>query len=344
MAAPDGETLTVEHLDGSAARNRLGAVDPLKPGDTVAQGDVVVVRSAGRLLLGIAGGQFELGADAELGVEKLPEAAAPDPNTILDLRQGFLRVVWDVPPAPAAAAGSSQRPLFVYFGAAHAALAPGEYFIDSRNGLARACVAAGSLALVAAPAPGVQTLDAAACYRFIAGLPPEQSPRDADSWSEIRASLSIDAPSSPEALLAQNDAEAAAAANLAPALPVIPPAAADKRVGAPSPPAHAAASAAPRTDSHAQPPPAPAAADWVVNVGAFAEAGQARKLAAELRGGGFPVALQTVQVRGQTLWRVQLRGYRSAEAGRAAALALGKRFGLKNLWVAPALAAAPAKP
>ncbi|MBL6751910.1 MAG: SPOR domain-containing protein [Nevskia sp.] len=316
----------MQHLAGAVARDRLGAVAPLAPGDAVAERDILKVTDGARLTLDDGGlGQFELGADSELGIEKLPAApGAADPNTILDLRRGFLRIVWNPP------AAGGKPTLYVYFGHQHAALGAGEFFFDSRNAAARACVAAGQMQVVTATAVAAQALGAPACYRFIDGLPPEQSPRDADSWPEIRANLSMDAPSSPEALLAQNDAEAAAAAAQPPAPAPRPAAPAPAR--APAAPAKPAVRA-----EHGALPPAAAGTvapeTWVVSVGAFADAGQARKLEGQLRAGGFPAALEPVQVRGQTLWRVQLRGYRSADAGKAAAVALGKRFPLKNLWV-----------
>ncbi|MDR3415356.1 MAG: hypothetical protein P4L83_04140, partial [Nevskia sp.] len=209
LAAPvyagDG-VLSVGRVSGSASVNRLGSVEQVSPGDLLNERDVVQVGDDGQLELEFAGHGFvEIGPGAEVGIEKLPFASySDDLKTIFNLTHGYLRVVWKLPDV----AGS--WPLFVYFGDQHARLEPGEYFFDSRAGVARACVAAGRMSVLANAGTEVQKLRPPVCYRFAAGLPAQEAEHDASTWISVRRNFDIDAPTSPEALLAVGDAGAVA--------------------------------------------------------------------------------------------------------------------------------------
>ncbi|MDE0854050.1 MAG: SPOR domain-containing protein, partial [Nevskia sp.] len=71
-------------------------------------------------------------------------------------------------------------------------------------------------------------------------------------------------------------------------------------------------------------------------------AADADQHAQQLRGAGYAATVQTAQVRGQTWYRVQLRGYPSADAARAVAAELQSRFSYQGLWINRTGPAAPA--
>lgn len=342
--------LTVDSVSGQASVDRLGARTELRPGDALGERDVVHVADGGNLALNFSGhGFIELGPGAELGVEKLPFATyADDLKTIFSLTRGYLRVVWKLPPMT-----GSDWPLYVYFGSQHAALIPGEYFFDSRPGAARACVVAGRLSVLPNAGTELQKLRPSACYRFVAGLQPERAARDPAAWIAVRHSFDIDAPTSPEAMLAANDSgpDGVTTEGEPVALPPSPPPVprslpASKPALTPATGTNPAAAVPPPAAPAAQAPPAapPGNGDWGVNVASYPVADAAQKQAQQLRSAGFTAAVQQAQVKGQTWYRVQLRGYASADAARAASGELQTRFGYQGLWVTrtgPAGAAPP---
>jgi len=342
FAAQAGEVLTVDSVSGSATVDRLGTPSALKPGDHLIERDVVRVGADGTLSLNFAGhGFIEMGPGAEIGIEKLPFASyADDLQTIFSLTHGYLRVVWKLPPE------GGGWPLFVYFGSQHAALIPGEYFFDSRPGAARACVAAGRLSVLPNGGSQLQKLHPSACYRFVAGLPPERVAHEPSAWIAVRHGFDIDAPTSPEALLAANDAgsddpgpEPAPAPSppRGPAFAVpkaTPPTPSMARAVAPAPlmPNPAAAPAAGPVPAPPVLPPG-GSGEWDVNVASFPSADDANKHAQQLQANGYAATVQQAQVKGQTWFRVQLRGYPSVDAARAVVAELQARFGYQGLWV-----------
>ena len=346
-----GDVLTVDAVNGSASVDRLGTHAELKAGDQLGERDVIRVEAGGSLSLAFSGHGFvELGPGAEVGIEKLPFASyADDLQTIFSLTRGYLRVVWKLPPQ------AGGWPLFVYFGSQHAALIPGEYFFDSQPGVARACVAAGRLSVLANAGTELQKLRPSACYRFVAGLPPEKVLHDAAAWIAVRRSFDIDAPTSPEAMLAADDAGSDDPG--AEALPPPEPAPAAPARSAPPARPESKPAAALAAEIKAPPPsalPAPAAAasalppggagEWDVNVASYPSVADADQHAQLLRSAGYSATVQPAQVKGQAWFRVQLRGYPSADAARTVAAELQTRFSYQGLWVskaAPAAAPAP---
>jgi cell division septation protein DedD len=331
--------LSVDSLSGQASVDRLGNRLQLKPGDLLSERDVIHVGEGGNLSLDFSGhGFIELGSGAELGVEKLPFASyADDLKSIFSLTRGYLRVVWKLPPQ------AVDWPLYIYFGAQHAALIPGEYFFDSRPGAARACVVAGHLSVLPNAGTQLQKLHPSACYRFVAGLPPERAVRDPSAWIAVRHGYNIDAPTSPEAMLAASDS-----GDDEPAAPA-PPAAPPPARALPRPtilsmsPSTPAGDARPAAAAVAPPAAAPAAAptggEWIVNIASYPAAEVAQKHAQQLQAAGYGATVQRAEVKGQGWFRVQIRGYASAEAARAAAAELQARFAYQGLWVAKAGAA-----
>ncbi|HWY23373.1 MAG TPA: SPOR domain-containing protein [Nevskia sp.] len=330
--------LTVDNVSGQVSVDRLGARSELKAGDALSERDVVHVADGGSLALNFSGhGFIELGSGTELGVEKLPFASyADDLKTIFSLTRGYLRVVWKLPPM-----SGSDWPLYVYFGSQHAALIPGEYFFDSRPGAARACVVAGRLSVLPNAGTELKKLRPSACYRFVAGLQPERAPRDQAAWIAVRHTFDIDAPTSPEAMLAVNDSGSDGLTTEGE--PIVVPRAPPRTPPAPRPTAPAAANPAagsappaapPVSPSPVPPPPAPPGnGEWGVNIASYPVEDAAQKQAQQLRAAGFAAAVQQAQVKGQSWYRVQLRGYASAEAARAASAELQARFGYQGLWV-----------
>ncbi len=340
--------LTVDNVSGQASVDRLGAHTELKAGDALSERDVVHVADGGSLALNFSGhGFLELGSGAELGVEKLPFASyADDLKTIFSLSRGYVRVVWKLPPM-----SGGDWPLYVYFGSQHAALIPGEYFFDSRPGAARACVAAGRLSVLPNAGTELQKLRPSACYRFVAGLQPERAPRDQAAWIAVRHTFDIDAPTSPEAMLAANDSGTDGLATegepiVAPRAPPRMPPTARPAAAATANPVPGSAPAAVAPPPASAPPPAgpPGNGEWGVNIASYPLADAAQKQAQQLRTAGFAAAVQQAQVKGQIWYRVQLKGYASADAARAASAELQARFGYQGLWVnrtGPAGAAPP---
>ena len=350
-AARAGDVLTVDSVAGVASVDRLGTHTNLKAGDQLSERDVVRVGAGGSLTLDFSGHGFvEVGPGAEFGIEKMPFASyADDLKTIFSLTHGYLRVVWKLSPL------AGRWPLYVYFGSQHAALIPGEYFFDNQSGVARACVAAGHLSVLPNAGTELQKLRPSACYRFVAGLPPERVAHDASAWIAVRRSFDIDAPTSPEAMLAANDAGGDdAAADPVPA-PVPRPTAA-----VPKPPSAGPALAKPalppvmpKTDALASAPPAAVAApslppggsgEWGVNIASYPTLEDANKHMQQLRGAGYAATVQQALVKDHTWFRVQLKGYPSADAARAVAGELQARFAYQGLWVnktGPAGAPAP---
>ena len=345
-AARAGDVLVVDSVTGQASLDRLGTQTGLKAGDQLSERDVVHVAAGGSLTLDFSGhGFIELGPGAEIGIEKMPFASyADDLQTIFSLTHGYLRVVWKLPPL------AGGWPLFVYFGSQHAALIPGEYFFDNQSGVARACVAAGRLSVLPNAGTQLQKLRPSACYRFVAGLPPERVPHDAGAWIAVRRSFDIDAPTSPEAMLAANDAgsddpgpdqPASQAVQLprpsAPAAPA-PSKPAQALQGQAKPATAALPAPIPPVDAAAAPIAAPSlppggSGEWGVNVASYPTTEDADKHAQQLRAAGYAATVQQALVKDHTWFRVQLRGYASADAARAVAAELQARFAYQGLWV-----------
>ncbi len=348
-AARAGDVLTVDSVAGEASVDRLGTHISLKAGDQLNERDVVRVGAGGSLTLDFSGHGFvEVGPGAEFGIEKMPFASyADDLKTIFSLTRGYLRVVWKLSPL------AGRWPLYVYFGSQHAALIPGEYFFDNQSGVARACVAAGHLSVLPNAGTELQKLRPSACYRFVAGLPPERVAHDASAWIAVRRSFDIDAPTSPEAMLAANDAGSDdPVADPVPAPTPRPAAAAPKPPPAASVKSAGPGLATPKADALAAAPPAAAApglppggsGEWGVNVASYPTLEDANKHMQQLRGAGYAATVQQALVKDHTWFRVQLKGYPSADAARAAAGELQARFAYQGLWVnktGPAGAAAP---
>ena len=84
-------------------------------------------------------------------------------------------------------------------------------------------------------------------------------------------------------------------------------------------------------------PAAPASAGsgaWALNIASFSEAAVAEREVVRLRAAGYASAVsQPATINGKSWHRVQIGGYASESAARAAALELKARLGVQNIWV-----------
>jgi hypothetical protein len=361
--------LGVETVAGTATVEHLGVTRKLQPGDRLNERDVIHTGADGRLSLRFARlGFFEVGPNAEIGVEKLPFASyAADLKSIFSLSHGYLRVVWKHLPT------GTSWPLYVYFGGQRAGLGAGEYFFDQTESGTRVCVAAGQIAVVPVTGEAVETLRPPSCTRLFTGVTPDSQTRDPEDWIAVRREFSIDATArSPDTTASRAPAigpppppspTVAAAAPVAADSPppdLVPAASSSRGVDAASvnprrrstTPAAAAAEnavpsplampvAAPPTVaagavSPAPPPAVPASpgeAGWTVNVASYADNDAATRQLQQLRAAGYGASVQPVEIKGRTWYRVQLRGFATADAARAKAGELQTKLGYANLWV-----------
>lgn len=145
---------------------------------------------------------------------------------------------------------------------------------------------------------------------------------------------------------------------VAPALPVFepqiyPPPSAVPPLATSSPILIGQVQAAPATpEVKALPPPAPVATKpaaavqtaavtpaagsgaWALNIASYSEAAVAEREVVRLRAAGYASALsQPATINGKSWHRVQIGGYTSESAARAAALELKAKLGVQNIWV-----------
>lgn len=322
--------LRIEQGNTAAGVQRDGKRLALTTGDSLQEQDQIVTDAGGRMSLRLGRqGFIEVGADAEVGIERLPFATyAGDLKSIFSVSKGYLRVVWKRIEA------KRQWPLFIYMAGHRVSLIDGEYFFQSIGTEQRACVAAGQLSLQVAGREGAQLIQAPACVRLQLDQPPAVSKRNPDDWLAVRRSFDIAATAASlrtsEALVATSkSATTSASSTPLPPLRATPP----PTVTTTAPIVLGRAPASPPLPA-TTPPPAPSG-DWVLNVASYDEAADAEREALRLRAAGFAGALaqsQPVIVNGKYWYRVQLTGLSSeAEAARTAEL-LSSQFGLKNAW------------
>lgn len=79
--------------------------------------------------------------------------------------------------------------------------------------------------------------------------------------------------------------------------------------------------------------PAMGAGNWALNVASYADSSAAEKQVEQLRAAGYPAGVQPATVNGKAWHRVQVQGYGSQQAAKAAAVELKTRLGLQGIWV-----------
>lgn len=352
-ARADDAVLTVDTVSGGVTVERDGKRVTPKVGEALQEQDLLVTQGNGRLTLRFARhGFLDVGPNTEAGVERLPFAAyAKDLKSIFSLSRGYLRVVWKHPQL------STSWPLYIYMSGHRISLTSGEFFFQHNGSEQLACTAAGQLALQAVGAEGVETIRPPACSRLVAGLPSQTLPRNPDDWIAVRRGFSLSpdaevaavvpraAPSAPRAVrdpapaagddLPGVSTSVAAGPGPVVAAPVLPTPTPAPRTGM-VPAAQVPSAPAPSIASPAS-APASATADrrggWALNVASYADTASAEKQAQQLRDAGYAGAVQSATVNGKVWYRVQVIGYASQQAARAAAQELQARLGLKGIWV-----------
>ena len=357
-ARADDAVLTVDTVSGGVTVERDGKRMTPKVGEALQEQDLVVTQASGRLTLRFARhGFLDVGPNTEAGVERLPFAAyAKDLKSIFSLSRGYLRVVWKHPQL------STSWPLYIYMSGHRISLTSGEFFFQHNGSEQLACTAAGQLALQAVGADGVETIRPPACSRMIAGLPTQTAPRNPDDWIAVRRGFSLSpgtevaaavprpapppravrdpasAPGDDQPGVSTSSAAGPGPVVAAPVLPTPTPAPRTGMV-----PAAPVAAPPPSTAIIAGPAPATATATatatadrrggWALNVASYADTASAEKQAEQLRGAGYAGAVQSATVNGKVWYRVQVIGYPSQQAARAAAQELQAKLGLQGVWV-----------
>lgn len=303
--------MQVEAIQGTVRVARTdGSDNPTRAGSALAAGDAVSTGVQSRADLQLSRyGQIELGAEAAVHLLRLPFSGYDsDLSTDLRLQHGYLRVVWKRP-------GPQLWPLTIALGEQRASLAPGEYFFDTHAG-EQLCIAGGEVMLTLDD--GQQMLHGPACYRIDAGRMPQRSERTAAEFIAMRESRHI--------LAAQPSAPATATAIAA------------------EPPAAVAMTDAPvdaATESAASPPAEPAAtvqeapraqSGWTLNVTSVTELATAQRDVARLMDAGYAPSIQTAQVNNRQWYRVQISGFATVAAAKAAGAQIEQRLGYTGTW------------
>lgn len=304
-SALNAQLLSVTELTGTSQLTRNGLATALNPADPVVDQDRLQIGDGARLTLKLAAhGFIDLGPGADVTVDRLPYASfADDLRTVLRLQKGYLRVVWNHPPAAA------RWPLFVVMGTHRLQLTNGEFFFESSGAALTACAASGQMVLT--DSRGLSTpLPDASCHRLDSGRPQSTTYRAGD-WVAIRENFALGAP----------EAVAAAAPSVA---PVVDPDARRPRVQIETVPALQPMAAAPITK--------PGATGWVINVASLSHESKAERHAEKLRTAGYPARVRAAQVNGRTWYRVQLSGYANRLEANAAADELGAKLGVVDAW------------
>ncbi|QIB65582.1 SPOR domain-containing protein [Kineobactrum salinum] len=100
-----------------------------------------------------------------------------------------------------------------------------------------------------------------------------------------------------------------------------------------STPAPAPTTAQASPDQPAEPAPAATASGWFVNFGSYSERPLAQQWADRLKPDAGNVVVSTVQVKGNTLYRVRVVGLSSEQNAQSVAQTLARKYELPTLWV-----------
>lgn len=296
------QVLSVENLSGRAQLTRNEIAIALTLADPVVDQDRVQVANDARLTLKLgAHGFIDLGPGAELYIERLPYARfADDLRTVLHLRKGYLRVVWNHPPAAA------RWPLFVRAASHLLQLSNGEFFFETTAETTTACASTGQMIEVDSRTPGKPLLDAL-CHQ-LGTQPPQSTTYRAHDWVPLREGFAIRAP----VLAAPEPAAATVEAAREGRQPLV------QIETVPAAPAGV---------------PTRSASGWILNLGSFTRAAGADRHAETLRAAGYPAQVSRTEIRGHTHYRVQLSGYATHAEASAAKAEVGKKLGIQDAWI-----------
>ncbi|MEK6805536.1 MAG: SPOR domain-containing protein [Pseudomonadota bacterium] len=347
------QLLSVDQSSGGVEVERGGKTLRLSLNDPLIESDVVRIDSTGRLSVRFADrGLFELGPGAEAIIERLPYASfAPELSTVIRLKHGFLRAVWNPPATPATWS------LRVKLGGLRASLAAGEYFFEAATPTlisSTACVANGVIELVE-EMRGALTLKPSRCYHFESNGPKIAEYSESD-WVALRndAVLRPPQPAPPPAAIVrkpQYEIENAPPAQLQLQADTAP-------LEKPTPAALTGekksdlSGALARTEAKPRPlmtpivvtpasNPLPQSAHkqtghWTLQLTASASLTGAEREAKKLKAAGYEPEIMTAEVNGKTWHRVRITGYADAIEARKAGDEIKTRLGYPNIWIAKA--------
>ncbi len=322
LVLPAQAAVTVETLRGSASVSRLGTESPLSPGDPIGERDVVSAQPGAALRLRFsAGDSVELGPDTVIAIERLPDASRPTENkTILSLDHGDLHVVRP-------GGDDLVLPFYLFLGDQRAALSEGDFYFERAPRLVEACAESGQLSLPPTEFLSLRVISGQNCYHNAGGDgPPRILQRDTAYFAQVRARIGL--------------TNATAASASAPSFIAAPPASNPVRAASQAPLVTAngtvVASMAPVPIGSESAPTAEvpvSSAEWAVNLASFTQVEQANEEVQRLQAAGYTTAVEAKEVSGVMRYRVQLRGFKSADVARSAASEVAARFGYKDYFL-----------
>lgn len=336
--------LTVDAVQGQAwVYTADGTRQRLTANDEIDEGSRVVTDAESRVNMRLSRhGRMDLGPASELEVGSLPFSSyATRLRTELKLDRGKLRVVWKHPQI------STTWPIYIGIDTLRASLGSGEYFFEREGPVYEACVAAGQIALDRPGAAAVETLKPVACYS-LARKPALRQERVADDWvarrRQVRAGLTALASSGPrrgangsgdyvedyrrrfvdrEETMATQRGRPFREVEPVAVQPVNPVAVAPTPEVVDLGPDNAGVAVLPEGNGK-----------WALIVGSFSTMEETTPLADKLGDLGYPVDIQTADVRGQTWHRVRVPGYDTVARANRASADIASRGSVDGAWVA----------
>lgn len=324
-ASVDAAVIAVERVEGAASLRRNGDLSTLRAG-TALRGQDMVTSLGAEPILGIGRyGRLRLGSGAILGVNAVPASAyAEDLQTVLRLRQGYMRLVWKRPELV------TPWPLVVQLGEFQLQLSSGDFHFESGQGQWRFCAAEGEAQLPST----IQALPlrAPACYTLTPGFRPLASGRSPRSFVQMSRESGIGILPPASTPLPRPSAVEIAAASV----PVL-------RTSSPRPaktkPAHErkrrviSARRTPGAAVGGPPSVEQGSGDWVLNICSSSTREDAERQRDTLRSAGFDPQLQPVEIGGQTWYRLRLASLPSRSRASQLAQEVRQKFGYPSPWI-----------
>lgn len=339
LVVPAQAAVTVDIVHGAATVSRLGSESSLNPGDALGERDVVSVPVGSALKLRFGSSDsVELGGDTVIAIERLPDASRPtEGKTILSLDHGVVRVIRP-------GGDDLVLPFHLFLGDQRAALSEGDFYFEREPRLVQACAESGQLSLPPTEFLPLRVVSGQNCYHNAGGEgPPRVLQHDESFFTQARARIGLlNVPASAMTTVPSVN-PATVAVPVSASTPVHAPAsvAASGFGGAvlantePVPVASASSVPAVTEAVPAALPveAAPGPTEWTVNLASFSQLEQANDEVQRLQAGGFPAAVESKEVGGVMHYRVQLRGFESADAARSQANEVAARFGYKDYFL-----------
>jgi len=87
------------------------------------------------------------------------------------------------------------------------------------------------------------------------------------------------------------------------------------------------------TEAPARPSAAVKQGPWVINLLSSRDKGYVEQVAARARNRDVAAEVTSAEVKGRTYWRLQVTGFATASAAKAAAAPVKKTLGIKDVWI-----------